>query len=902
LSIKSRLRKAVVGVCAVAVLGTVASTAMATPSQFTDPANDPNTTNVPYLAWRGENIRLVKCWGAIDFNNALVAQGATTRSDLVTNENLSGLFGQLVQTNVQLEDWSGADTGVNTPKEVINGARTFLTLDLRDDHPVVCWQDTWASNKAGLGQFKLTVSFGLDNFLGTGVGFGGRVLVMQHQWLAGWMGLNAPTLEEVSSRDHATGSKTQNPEQLGDASGDGVFFAGNRWYQDNNGKWVYDPNREATHPGQLRAVVTGNLPLLQNYSELKLGTSITLPNQWADLAKALATDANPFDANPSLRWDIHDEITNMFGETINPNAAPPGLTGVAGRSFPLTDNVDNAVAGNLGWINNDGDASFFRSAVLGSTQALGNSFHPTAGPFDPNYAEQTLLPDGKLDAGDAPMPAARIDFAITPNTPGATDGIGSFVDVSKAKVYSRDDSGSNATAHNLFAPFYSQYIPATARNDFGYASGVDGAFIANNFNGFLNAHPLYRNWTNIDLVTAPGGATHCYASVPLGDDPGWFRTGPKGAQTVAVYTDEHGEARTGFLPGGARGNGFYFDSPALTSNNGNNGCNVNGRILGTAHITAIARYPYQKVTDPDKTAKTSVDKTVLNLFDKHLSYYQKCLGSDVECKIYKIIVAHAQDINGEPYANETVCFTGSANGAAIQGQFPDAQGDFTVTRNNGSTFTVGYSGEVYPANQDGFRCTNTDKNGNAVFELLQSEVLKVDVIAKFLQEGVSRDILVSTGSVSTFEDNPPLTPAIVLGNGGSTVGTGSNGTSEPTQAQIDNTVKVALAGGFGVRPVAAVTATPTQTITPAKTITVTKAAVKVKMLTLRLVRPAHGKPYFLVKVQSPHKTAKITISLKNKHGKTLSKVTKTVKTNTLLKLKSSHITASVKKIGLVLVK
>ena len=65
------------------------------------------------------------------------------------------------------------------------------------------------------------------------------------------------------------------------------------------------------------------------------------------------------------------------------------------------------------------------------------------------------------------------------------------------------------------------------------------------------------------------------------------------------------------------------------------------------------------------------------------------------------------------------------------------------------------------------------------------------------------------------------------------------------------------------------------------------------MLIMRLVRPAHGKPYFLVKVQSAHKTAKITISLKNKHGKTIGKITKTIATNKLVKIQSSLIKLSV---------
>ena len=70
MSISKRLRRAAVGVAAIAVLGTVASTALAD-SPWDVPANDPNTTNVPYLAWRGENLRLVKCWGTDDFNFTL---------------------------------------------------------------------------------------------------------------------------------------------------------------------------------------------------------------------------------------------------------------------------------------------------------------------------------------------------------------------------------------------------------------------------------------------------------------------------------------------------------------------------------------------------------------------------------------------------------------------------------------------------------------------------------------------------------------------------------------------------------------------------------------------------------------------------------------------------------------
>ena len=274
--------------------------------------------------------------------------------------------------------------------------------------------------------------------------------------------------------------------------------------------------------------------------------------------------------------------------------------------------------GRLTW---NGDASFTR--ILTSSDSLipfaVPSDFPTAGPFDPNYAEQTLLPDGHLDAGDAPMPAARIDFAIAANTNPltSTDGVGSLVDLNKSKVYSQDDQGDNKKFGNLFAPFYSQYIPATSRDPFGYASGVDGALITNNFPGFL-FYGRVTNWTTYPLVTPTALKTNCRQRGRT------YRYTPGGAQTVAVYTDEHGEARVGYLPGGSTGNDFYFDALNQTPNDGNLGCDLKGvKVLGTSHISAIARYPYQKVTDPDKPAKTTLVKTVYNLFDKHLSYYPK---------------------------------------------------------------------------------------------------------------------------------------------------------------------------------------------------------------------------------------------------------------------------------------
>jgi len=498
------------------------------------------------------------------------------------------------------------------------------------------------------------------------------------------------------------------------------------------------------------------------------------------------------------------------------------------------------------------------------------------------------------------MPAARIDFAIAPNTDPlhSADGVGSFVSASKAKTYSMDDTGSDAKAQNLFAPFYGQFIPATSRDPFGYASGVDGALITNNFPGFLTYGGI-DNWDAFGLNYVAATPTNCNRTV------GNVRSTPSGYQTSAVYTDEHGEARINFLPGGSDGNGFYFDFLNTTPNDSNGGCELKGvKVLGTAHITATARYPYQKVTDPDKPAKTALVKTVLNLFDKHISAYPKNgnFSSD-NADLEKVFVAHAQDINGQPFAGETVCFTGSTKsfGGSISGFIP-TNPQFRVNRPDGTFYYVNAIGETANPLGDGYKCTKLDANGNAVFEIDTSSEIVYDIIAKFPDEGLVRHVDIDMGSGSSFVDIQPLTPDMVLaGTGSATHDPGSNGNSAPTSDEVAAVVKAAVAGGFGIVATPTPTVTPSQ-ITPIKTITVVKAGVKARLLSLRLVRPAHAKAYIMVKVQSAHKTAKITIALKGKNGKTISKFTKTIQANKQVKIHSSLIKLAVKRITLTLVK
>ena len=143
----------------------------------------------------------------------------------------------------------------------------------------------------------------------------------------------------------------------------------------------------------------------------------------------------------------------------------------------------------------------------------------------------------------------------------------------KQRVYSRDKLGT-ASDHNIFAPFNQQWIPATAAGP--ASSGVDGE-AANNFNGFL-VNGLYTNWNvAATFATAMGGNTNCL----LRREPAlnveainWgktFRQLPSGAQNIAVYTDEHGEAQVSYTPG----TGMFFDNLGAIMND-NGGCDLQG--------------------------------------------------------------------------------------------------------------------------------------------------------------------------------------------------------------------------------------------------------------------------------------------------------------------------------------
>jgi hypothetical protein len=713
---------------------------------------DPMLSNVPYLAWRGEAVRMVKC---------------------VSPASLpAGYIPDALDAGFTLVDWSG-DPHLATPQTVTaSPGFNAAIFAVRAFDGAYCWGMSFISQKAGLAVIKMTVRDGT----------GGPVILV-HDFYVAWMNLNSIVLCNNSSPGLCTGPTA---ETITDVAG-------------------------ATTPNVLEANVTGNFPLLQDFNELGIGHDITLPDHststglvmpddWATLATAIAVVRGP-QGNPLDFWDTHDDTLATEGHA---QESPAGIC--TPRVTTGIDAVDQCSdSGSLALANEAGGYS----AIWTFPSANGLSLLNSYGPFDPTRPGQTYLSDGKVDAGDAPMPSARIDFTIAPNI-GGTDigGVGTFTKVDKGlcpgqselndlggepaapfgctnSVYVRPGA---TTPHHLYAPFYREYLPATLAPNDPFSSGIDGGF-ANNFNGFLNlngnalADPtgLYDYWDIAEYLRfATPAATNCLfrtvGGVPV------FRTTPgSGPQSVAIYSDEHGEARTGFLPG----TGFFFNAFGIL--NANLGCDLAGiSPLGTAAITATARYPYEPVTAQPLVSNT-VAKSVSSLFVKLIQCFPK--GPSAFDQQIAVCVAHAQDITGAAITGERVCFFSGG-----EGQFrPDVS---PITIPNQTTWPAI---AIIPAgtlgNTDN-NCNLTDVNGNTAIEVLETDAVTINIAAFFVDEGLLRSIHV------TFPITAPT--AVVSGPVAASTSTPTSNTSVPITgttgannkpvvvppAHVDNSVRI----------------------------------------------------------------------------------------------------------------
>jgi hypothetical protein len=838
----------------VAALVALAASGFFAPAAFADTQPDPQLSNIPSLAWRGEEVRLVKCEpdilaGLSDAQRALVAQSAQF---------------SLVFVDFLLVDWSGDPLVVRPQLEPGTVSLFFRSFD-----SAPCVAGTVVSQKPGLAQFKLVVTANLSLASGGLIGVP-EVITIKHDFNVAWMNINQAVVNPLDPTIDAAG---------------GEF-------------------------NELQVLVNGTIPLLGNYGELGLGDSVTMPDDWAALANAMATFRDPLDPNPAMRWDIHDEFSPAGTSAANPFGDGFFIEGHGGQSacqdFPVAtffDAVDDC--------DTSQDIPTIDFGIEEFSRVWQGFTNPTLGPFDPQRPSQTLLSNGVLDRGDAPMPAARVDWTIAPNSgaPGDISGVGSLVSDLKALAYARP----LIERHPLYAPFYAQWIPP-ATPSIGFALGVGGPPVwlpeasgitgpanvarggqcndllelmqqpfgpqiggGNNFNGFLTCG-LYADWWFAKaLKCGPGGFLNdpndqtgefdaCFIDTelaptgckPVVSDFGAGETGadiPFSLQTAATYTDEHGEARVFFWPGEQ----FFFLNLPGVSINANGGCdlaNIPGGVLGTAALSATARYPFEPVTARPVVSNT-ITKTVTSAFSKSITCYPK--GTQPEEQNAAICVAQAIDITGAPFFEETVCFFADFNAEDIQ-PFPAANpGVGTVTTATPPFNVAVIADGVTPmadnrneaAEAAGLRriCMFTDGFGRAAVEIFNTNPTTVDVSALFVDEGILRSIKV------------PF----------------------PITGQVGPATGVRAAASPGASPAANPPTNPTPGARPV--VPAAKPPVKLRVARAKLLRHTRTRASVVLRVNGPRGRIAVRIRI-GAAGKPSRTVTRVVPTNRLYRVRN----------------
>ncbi len=161
------------GAAALGMLSVGSAGATATPP-------DPQTTNVPYLAWAGEQIRMVKCFEApsVDATSGPKFNFSAVRAEFL------------------VEDWSGDP---NFKPQIEDPTVKLFFSRTRDQ---VCAQGDAIALDPGMARIELDVTDSAG-VLGLPSGGGPADPMLKHQFLAGWMTLNDPSLKELAASDFA---------------------------------------------------------------------------------------------------------------------------------------------------------------------------------------------------------------------------------------------------------------------------------------------------------------------------------------------------------------------------------------------------------------------------------------------------------------------------------------------------------------------------------------------------------------------------------------------------------------------------------------------------------------------------------------------------------------------------
>jgi hypothetical protein len=560
------------------------------------PAFDPQETNIPYLAWRGEELRLLKCWGPADELD--ISTEAPTLTERGAFNNRASIF---------VEDWSGTQlNSYEGPHPVTDTFRLFHAF--RGDHRGQnCLKADFISNKPGLAIIKMSVS---DRH---------GVQQVVHSFLAGWLRVNSAAITNP-------GTVTELPGAL---------------------------------PGNsVNVLVTGAIPLNQEFQDdWNLPDPLVLPRDWALWASRMATTdlylAQNNNGNvPSQYWDIHDS-SGPGGDGGNPDIHVSQVACPGSAPSTTIDQVDNC-AGPGRPIGPPVQGTIFSRVFgdLGSDSGPFDADIPETLLSDGNLNSfDTPMPALKIVFNSSGGMGGFDDYSVLSDKHCVYNRNS---DLANGNCVTTGHTRNEA--HALYAPYYGSYIPATSRDDasslFNYgnvASGTDAPAAENqpnNFNGY-GGSGFYQFWEIAQvLVQNVPQKTDC---VLTGNQSRFTNDLPT---SITEFTDEHGEARAQWIPG------VNSDLFATTFVDEDGGCDLEGVALGPQTITAAARYPFQTVS-LDIPATGSITKNISNLFSKSVSCRLKnnTNPAGTAGRVY-ICTASATDITGGGlvFNDELVCF------------------------------------------------------------------------------------------------------------------------------------------------------------------------------------------------------------------------------------------------------
>src|SRR5580700_3375180 len=243
--IKRKLTAGLVSVAGAAVLamGSLTAGAFAAPN----PENPfgAQSTNVPYVAWVGEHVRLVACDAV--FTEDLSLKAAES------NVTPKSILGDFANVNFAVEDWSGyqfqpptpdGDAGSEIGQIFDPGPAAFFESSEGRD----CIATDYKSLNPGLTRIRAVVK---NDETGE--------VIFSHQFLVIWLTANKPTLSEAGTT--ATGSETFQPQLNGSGQSNLAHFLGD---PEGNGKFIPSPfSGEETDKGLVQVRVTGSFPVIK---------------------------------------------------------------------------------------------------------------------------------------------------------------------------------------------------------------------------------------------------------------------------------------------------------------------------------------------------------------------------------------------------------------------------------------------------------------------------------------------------------------------------------------------------------------------------------------------------------------------------------------------------------------